>query len=329
MSNIAIEISTAIEKMNAYGKTGVPFFFMIDFEMEKPVVLPLHEMDPSQIRYKFNDIKNYAIHATKEKSKLQFDKLPIPYVTYEKAFHLVVQNLQYGNSFLTNLTFPTKVTCNANLHQLFNKARAKYKLDFNGAFIVFSPETFVKIRDGKIYTYPMKGTINANIPGADQILMNDEKEKAEHFTIVDLLRNDLGIVARDITVTKFRYLEQIKTLDKTLYQTSSEIMGTLPQNYASDLGNIIFAMLPAGSISGAPKKKTVEIIQQAEGQKRGYYTGIMGIFDGQNLDSAVMIRYIEHKEGQLYFRSGCGITALSDCESEYKEMIDKVYVPIG
>lgn len=329
MSIIQKKISTTIQKMNAFGTSGEPFFFIIDFEMEKPVVMAVKDLNPEQIRYKFNDIKNYTIRATKEKSALQFDKSPMSFTTYKKAFKLVVQNLQYGNSFLTNLTFPTKITCTADIHQLFNRARAKYKLDFQGEFIVFSPETFVKIEEGKIYTYPMKGTINADIPGADQILMNDEKEKAEHFTIVDLLRNDLGIVARDITVTKFRYLEKIRTLDKQLYQTSSEISGTLPQNYREKIGDILFALLPAGSISGAPKKKTVEIIQAAEGQKRGYYTGIMGIFDGQNLDSAVMIRYIENKEGQLYFRSGCGITAMSDCVSEFREMIDKVYVPIG
>ena len=87
-------------------------------------------------------------------------------------------------------------------------------------------------------------------------------------------------------------------------------------------------MLPAGSICGAPKEKTVAIIQEVEQEERGYYTGIFGYFDGENLDSAVNIRYLEKKEGQLRYRSGGGITFLSDLESEYNELIEKIYVPV-
>jgi para-aminobenzoate synthetase component 1 len=87
-------------------------------------------------------------------------------------------------------------------------------------------------------------------------------------------------------------------------------------------------LLPAGSISGAPKKKTIEIIQEVEGQERGYYTGIAGTYDGETLDSTVLIRFIEEKEDGKYFRSGGGITHLSTVQKEYQELIDKVYVPI-
>jgi para-aminobenzoate synthetase component 1 len=87
-------------------------------------------------------------------------------------------------------------------------------------------------------------------------------------------------------------------------------------------------MLPAGSICGAPKAKTVSIIQDVEQDLRGYYTGIFGYFDGENLDSAVNIRYLEKKNDQLLYRSGGGITFLSDLESEYNELIEKIYVPV-
>jgi para-aminobenzoate synthetase component 1 len=87
-------------------------------------------------------------------------------------------------------------------------------------------------------------------------------------------------------------------------------------------------LLPAGSISGAPKKRTLEIIREAEGEPRGYYTGVFGIFDGQNLDSAVMIRFIEQSEKGLLYRSGGGITNLSQPEAEYQEMLDKVYLQV-
>jgi para-aminobenzoate synthetase component 1 len=90
----------------------------------------------------------------------------------------------------------------------------------------------------------------------------------------------------------------------------------------------LFKLLPAGSISGAPKQKTVEIIKEAETHQRGYYTGVCGIFDGENLDSGVMIRYIENQNGQLIYKSGGGITVNSEPDYEYNEMIDKIYVPI-
>ena len=113
-----------------------------------------------------------------------------------------------------------------------------------------------------------------------------------------------------------------------ILQTSSEICGTLPEDYTARLGDIIFRLLPAGSITGAPKPKTVEIIAQAEDYRRGFYTGIMGHYADGQLDSAVMIRFIEQENGQLHFKAGGGITAKSRWESEYNEVIQKIYVPI-
>ncbi len=89
-------------------------------------------------------------------------------------------------------------------------------------------------------------------------------------------------------------------------------------------------LLPAGSVTGAPKKKTLEIIEETENYDRGYYTGIFGIFDGKNLDSCVLIRFIENQiTDKLIYKSGGGITFLSDAEKEYDEMLKKVYVPIA
>jgi len=88
-------------------------------------------------------------------------------------------------------------------------------------------------------------------------------------------------------------------------------------------------LLPAGSITGAPKSKTVEIIAKAENYKRNYYTGIFGVYDGNTLESAVMIRFIEKDFGQLYFKSGGGITSMSDPVKEYDELIQKIYVPFA
>jgi len=113
-----------------------------------------------------------------------------------------------------------------------------------------------------------------------------------------------------------------------LLQVSSKITGKLAPGYLSFLGDIIFMLLPAGSVTGAPKKKTVEIIRETEKYRRGFYTGVTGLFDGENLDSGVMIRFIENTNKGLVYKSGGGITMFSDCICEYNEMIDKVYVPV-
>ena len=154
-----------------------------------------------------------------------------------------------------------------------------------------------------------------------------KKEIAEHATIVDLIRNDLSVIAKNVRVNKFRYLERIHTNREPLLQVSSEIMGDLPEDQQYHLGDIIFALLPAGSICGAPKRKTLEIIEEVETHQRGFYTGICGYFDGRNLDSGVMIRFIQEHENKLFFKSGGGITSMSNLESEYQEYIEKIYVP--
>jgi para-aminobenzoate synthetase component 1 len=214
------------------------------------------------------------------------------------------------------------------LENIYKNSTAKYKIKFDDQFVVFSPEPFIQVKGNKISSFPMKGTMDATIENAENKLMKDIKEISEHNTIVDLIRNDLSMVAKNVKVEKFRYIEKIKTHEKELLQTSSEISGNLLSNWEENIGDILFKILPAGSISGAPKQKTIEIIQQAEGYDRGYFTGVFGYFDGEGLDSAVMIRYVE-KQGETFaFKSGGGITYYSECEQEYKELIDKVYVPI-
>ena len=207
------------------------------------------------------------------------------------------------------------------------RAEAPYLLYVPGRFVCFSPERFVRIAGGRIATNPMKGTINASVPDARQTILNDPKETAEHNTVVDLLRNDLSIHADRVHVERFRYIDRIATRRGDILQVSSEIAGRLPAGYEARMGDILFDMLPAGSVSGAPKSSTLRIIREAEGESRGYYTGVFGYFDGQTLDSAVLIRFIEEEQGRMYFRSGGGITAYSDCRSEYEEVIEKVYLP--
>jgi len=311
--------------MNQWGEEKIPFLFVIDFEFEKPLIMRLDELDPAMLLYDVNGIANSRVKTSKSQP-LIFEKFPIPLQQYEGKFRKVSDWLAYGNSYLTNLTVKTEIKFNKTLRELYFLSKSRYKLWMNDQFLVFSPETFVQIRGKKIFSYPMKGTIDARIPNAKELILQDKKELAEHVTIVDLIRNDLSRVASNVAVTRFRYVDEIKTNGKSLLQTSSEIAGDLPEKYL--LGDLISSLLPAGSVSGAPKDKTVEIIRQAESEKRGYYTGVFGYFDGTMLDSGVMIRFIEQDGGKFFYRSGGGITAQSVVDSEYQEMIDKVYVPI-
>jgi para-aminobenzoate synthetase component 1 len=258
-------------------------------------------------------------------SDFEFNKAPISFEEYKNKFDQIKKEIELGNSFLVNLTAKTKIKSNYTIAEIYNKANAKYTCYLKDTFVCFSPETFVKIKEGKIYSYPMKGTINASIPDAKNIILNDTKEISEHATMVDLIRNDLSRVSKNVKVNKYRYYEEIMTQDGNLGQVSSEIVGELEANYCENIGEIIFDLLPAGSISGAPKQKTINIIAAAENEDRGYYTGIAGYYDGQNLDSTVLIRYLQNDN---YYRSGGGITCNSEVLNEYQEMIDKVYVPL-
>lgn len=324
-----MEKEQAIGRMNSLGSTRRPFLFIIDFDMRCPVVIPLDQLDPNSILFSIKGQKNYTANPSLNEKDIWWEKQPIDFSTYCTAFHKVMHHIRSGNSFLVNLTFPTEVQTHLSLKEIFLLAEAKYKLWFADRFVVFSPETFVQITHGEIASYPMKGTIDKSVPDAQEKLLRNAKEMAEHVTIVDLIRNDLSVFAHHVNVTKFRYVDEINTIGKTLLQVSSEIKGQLPSHYHEMIGDIIFTMLPAGSVSGAPKPKTVDIIRKAEIYDRGYYTGIFGVFDGNNLDSAVMIRFVEREGHRLIYKSGGGITAHSDVTSEYQEMIDKVYVPVN
>ena len=326
-------------KMNKMGVMETPFLFIFDFELQEPYVVPLHALDEKEIVYSMNDnfldFRNYQRFTPEGLPKLKIEKFPVSFVKFTKAFEFVLENLKKGNSFLTNLTAETRIESNWDLEKLFYTCRAKYKLYWKNRFLCFSPETFVQIReDGVISSFPMKGTINASVPNAAEVLLSDEKEKYEHTTIVDLIRNDLSEIANKVWVERFRYIDKIKKEDgEELLQVSSEVCGQLKTNWKSEIGTMMLKLLPAGSISGAPKPKTLEIIKEAEQDlykkgERGYYTGVFGIFDGKRLNSAVMIRFIEQNSEGLVFKSGGGITSRSEAKKEYDELLSKIYVPV-
>lgn len=317
----------AIEYMNEKGRAGKPFLFIINYKMDLIHLYEPHEIDEAELLYNINGFTNSS-GSTTEKQNIEWQTEPVPFPVYEKAFNYVTHEIKAGNSYLLNLTFPTKITTNLALKSIFQQAKAPYKVWLKDEFVCFSPEIFVRIKDGYIRSFPMKGTIDATLPDAEKQILSNRKEEAEHATIVDLIRNDISRVASEVGVKRYRYLDRLITNRGDLLQVSSEIEGKLPDNWQERTGDILFELLPAGSISGAPKKKTLEIIEEAEIDSRGFYTGISGYFDGKQLDSAVLIRFIEQKGEQLYFRSGGGITAQSNMDKEYNEIKQKVYVPI-
>lgn len=323
-----MQVEDFTQQLNTWGQHKVPFLFLIDFELKKPMAWTLDQIDSDVMLYSLNGFSNALLQKQTERD-IQLKKNPISLEKYKNRFNTVYKHLMQGDSFLVNLTIRSEIKLNHSLQELFYLSDAKYKCWLRGQFLFFSPETFIRIKDQKIFSYPMKGTIDASSENAQEMILNNKKELAEHITIVDLIRNDLSQVASNIKISRFRYVEEIATHDKTLLQVSSEIVGDLPDQYRTRLGNILISLLPAGSISGAPKKKTCQIIGDAEGEERGYYTGVFGYFDGENLDSGVAIRFIEQESGSKYFRSGGGITAQSCAEEEYAEAIQKIYVPVA
>ena len=313
--------------MDELSQQKVPFFFMIDFKVENVEIFTQFEIEEKGLLIDFQNFKTEKIIEEKNK-EIYFESFPESRESYARGFDFVQKNLKLGNSYLTNFTCRTEIKTNLSLEEIFYRSKAKYKVYNPGKFVFFSPETFIEMVGNEIFTHPMKGTIDASKENAIEVLKNDVKEKAEHFTVVDLLRNDMSIVADNVKLDEFQRIDFIQTQQKNLYAMSSEISGTVKPKFRGKIGSILRELLPAGSILGAPKKKTLEIILEAENYERGFYTGVCGWFDGENLDSCVMIRFIEKENDKLFFKSGGGITHLSKFADEYQEMKNKIYVPI-
>lgn len=313
--------------MDEWFAIGKPFFFLLDYAKENGNCIPLDQLESLDIFYSCS-ICNNKISSANTLEPLEFTKQPESLAVYQQKFDKVQNEIKAGNSYLLNLTCQTPITTNYTLSELFYSGRSKYKLFYQDKFVHFSPETFVTIKKDLIATFPMKGTIDASKTDAEQNILNDSKETTEQYIITDLMRNDLSVVANNVSVKRFRYLELVKTNYKPLFQVSSHIEGTIKDELKDKVGTIFSKLLPAGSISGAPKQKTVNIIKQVEGFDRGYYTGVWGVFDGKQLDSCIIIRMIEKQDEHFFFKSGGGITASSILAKEYQEMIDKIYVPI-
>ncbi len=309
------------DDINILARQKKSFLFISDFEAKNLKVIPLNELEKEDVEFCIDEHYSFIKH------EHFLQKYPISFDKYRTKFNYIKEEIKKGDTYLLNLTQPTKISSSLSLKQIYQKANARYKLRYKDEFVCFSPERFVSIKGDTIHTYPMKGTIDASIPHAKETILSNEKEMAEHVMVVDLLRNDLSIVANEVRVEKFRYITEIEAGDKKLLQVSSHISGKLATSWHVELGSILKSLLPAGSISGTPKKSTLEIIKDTEGYERGFFSGVFGVFDGKSFDSGVMIRFIEKTQKGYIYKSGGGITLDSEVKDEYNELLDKVYLP--
>lgn len=188
-----------------------------------------------------------------------------------------------------------------------------------------SPETLVKLEDGRLYTYPLAGTrprgkTDEEDRALEAELLADEKERAEHNMLVDLGRNDIGKVSRLGSVEVERYMN-VERYSHVMH-IGSTVTGQIREG--CDGIDAMDAILPAGTLSGAPKIRACEIIQELEGGRRGIYGGAIGYLDfSGNLDVCIAIRIAYAKGGKVYARSGAGIVADSVPEAEHQECLNK------
>jgi anthranilate synthase component 1 len=188
-----------------------------------------------------------------------------------------------------------------------------------------SPETLVKLEDGVLHTFPLAGTrrrgrTEAEDRALEAELLSDEKELAEHNMLVDLGRNDLGKISRfgTVQVEKFHSVERFSHV----MHIGSAVRGEIRED--RDALDAVEALLPAGTLSGAPKIRACQLIGELENNKRGIYGGAVGYigFTG-NMDACIAIRILYKKNGKVFVRSGAGIVADSVPEKEYEECLNK------
>ena len=188
-----------------------------------------------------------------------------------------------------------------------------------------SPETLVKLENGDLYTFPLAGTrprgkTEEEDKALEADLLADPKELAEHNMLVDLGRNDIGKIARfgSVEVIKYHSIERYSHV----MHIGSTVKGRIRDD--KDALDAVDAILPAGTLSGAPKIRACQIINELEGNKRGIYGGAIGYIDfGGNLDTCIAIRLAYKKNGKIYVRSGAGIVYDSVPANEYRECINK------
>ncbi len=252
----------------------------------------------------------------------------------EKAKHAIHEGEIFQIVLSNRLAAPFEGSLLGAYRMLRTINPSPYMFYFSGTDVEVagaSPETLVKLEDGVLHTFPLAGTrprgkTDAEDKALEAELLADEKELAEHNMLVDLGRNDLGKVSRFGTV-EVEKLHSIERYSHVMHIGSTARGQLRPECDALDA---IEAVLPAGTLSGAPKIRACQLIGELENNKRGIYGGAIGYIDFTgNMDTCIAIRIAYKKNGQVFVRSGAGIVADSVPEKEYQECINKAQAVVS
>lgn len=269
-----------------------------------------------------------------EKIKLLSDFEPL--FNKEEYMQIVEKTKKYiyeGDIFQAVLSNKLEAKASGSLLDVYRRLRisnaSPYMFYFSSDDIEIagaSPETLVKLENKELSTFPLAGTRKRGMTEEEdkkliKDLLSDEKEKAEHNMLVDLGRNDLGKISKFGSVKVDKYMEIVKF--SHVMHIGSTVKSVIRED--KDALDAIEAVLPAGTLSGAPKIRACEIIDELEKDKRGIYGGAIGYIDfSGNMDTCISIRLAYKKSDRLVIRSGAGIVADSDPELEYEECVNKM-----
>ena len=318
-----------------------------DFYMIRPKIVVGFSHKSSEMTIIINDekYKDYlyiikdVINSTYKHKPLKPAKIleePKFIFSKEKFFDMVntaKKHIKAGDVFQIVLSNRLKVKAKIDRLSFYRKLRSKnpspylYYLDIDDfAIIGSSPEVMVRVNDGMILLRPIAGTrkrgdtLKKDLQ-MEQDMLNDPKEVAEHIMLVDLGRNDVGRVAKAGSV-EVEELMRVERYSHVMHLVS-DVVAELDEKY--DMFDLFKATFTAGTMTGAPKIKAMELIAKYEGIKRGYYAGSVGYFgfDG-NMDTAITIRTALIKNDEIIFQAGAGVVADSKPELEYKEVNNKL-----
>jgi anthranilate synthase component 1 len=323
-------------------ETDIPDMYMV-----RPKIVIGFSHKTSEITIIINDeklenylyiIKDVLTSSYKHQSLKPIEILKEPHFLFdkEKFFKIVEnakENIKAGDIFQIVLSNRLYLSAKVDKFSFYRKLRSKnpspylYFLDFDDfAIIGSSPEVMVRVTDDVILLRPIAGTRKRGKDLKEDIemendMLNDPKERAEHVMLVDLGRNDVGRVSKggSVKVEDFMRVERYSHVMHLV----SDVVGI--KNDDVDMFDVFKATFPAGTVSGAPKIKAMELIAKYEGIKRSFYAGSVGYFgfDG-NMDSAITIRTALIKNDKIIFQAGAGIVADSKPELEYKEINNKL-----
>lgn len=294
------------------------------------------ETNYNKAAYELEQLANLIRTGAKSEPQPPHLKTPLTPLFSREQYGDMVRRAQHfiheGDIFQVVLSNPLEAEMDGSLFDVYRVLRttnpSPYMFYFSSDDIEIagaSPETLARLEDGKLFTFPLAGTrprgrTIAEDKALEQELLRDEKELAEHNMLVDLGRNDIGRISRLGTVQVEKYLE-IERFSHVMH-IGSTVTGQIRDGL--DAVDAVDSILPAGTLSGAPKLRACEIIDQLEGRERGIYGGAIGYLDFTgNLDTCIAIRLAYRKNGVVCVRSGAGIVADSVPENEYQECINK------